>query len=481
MNATASPDGRRADVIIIGLGSAGEALAGSLADAGLDVVGFEPSLIGGECPYLACMPSKSMLHDAHDTARSPDRSLESRWSDAVRHRDEVAEQRNDTAHAADLEDRGVTILRTRAMLVGVGSVEADGVRWDADHVIIATGSGAVIPPIDGLERDRVWTSDDAMSSDARPRRVFIVGGGAIGCELGDVYRSFGSTVVVAEQSDRLLAGFDRSVADRYAELLRNRGLDLRLGTVVTHVEHRGDETVVTTSDGSSVTADRVIVATGQRPRMTGIGFGAIGLTEQVPPLDARFRVVGHPWLRVIGDANGSNPWTHGANLEAAIVADDLVGRPWEQTDFAMPRAVFTDPPAAHVGESTDSMTEAGRAWIRGSARYRDVARWTTDGLDDGEVAVVVDATSGRVVGMSVVGAAADEMIAVGTSWVHLGAHIGQARRQVFAFPTISQVVEVAAADAARQWEARSASAMQDGGAGVEPVEVDPVEVEPDQL
>ncbi len=312
----------------------------------------------------------------------------------------------------------------------------------------------MIPPIEGLERDRIWTSDDAMSSDELPPRVFILGGGAIGCELGDVYASFGSTVVVAEQSDRLLAGFDRSVADRYTELLRERGLDLRLGSEVVRLDHHSSETIVTMSDGSSVTADRVVIAAGQRPRTTGIGLEAIGLTDDVPSLDSQLRVEGHPWLRVIGDANGTNPWTHGANREAAIVADDLLGRPWPATDFAMPHAVFTDPPAAHVGDSTESMADAGRAWIRGSAGHGDIARSSTDDLADGEAAVVLDAASGRVVGVSIVGAAADEIIAVGAAWVHLGAHIDDVRRQVFAFPTIAQVLEVAVADAARRWDAR---------------------------
>ncbi len=435
------------DVAIIGLGSAGEALAQSLLSSGLRVVGFEPGFVGGECPFTACMPSKALLHEAH----LPGERTSDAWRRAVAHRDDVAADRNDDEHASNLIDQGIILVRSRAEITGEGRVVADGATWVAEHVVIATGSAAVYPPIEGLDPERSWTAEDALTDSDLPASMIIIGAGAIGCELGDVYHRFGSTVTVLEANVRLLPGLDAEVADLYATLLRADGLDLRLSAEVSKVEY-GDGCTVRLGDGSSLHADRLLVAAGQAPRVDGLGLDSIGLEDgKIPEFDASFTNPEHSWLHLIGDVNGQSPWTHGANREAAILSSVIVGRTRKPMPGAVPHAVFTDPPVAHVGSSIEAHEATGHRGVRGVGRPSDVARHSTDRLGDGLVVLTIDADSGVVVGGSAVGPLADEMIATITSWVHLEATIEQAADQVFAFPTIAQVVEVAAANGLEAW------------------------------
>ncbi len=434
------------DVVVIGLGSAGEAAARTLALAGRTVVGFEHQRVGGECPFVACMPSKALLHDAHLV--SGDGSVARRWDQAVARRDDIVDHRDDTEHARALSEAGVELVRSRAELIGPNLVEAGGKAWYGDHVLLACGTAPIVPDIDGLERDRIWTAFDALASPDLPPTIAVLGAGPVGCELADVYRSFGSRVTMIDHADRLLPDHDAEVADGYLHALRNRGMDIRLSTAVERVKHDDDGDVVHTSGGDALTVDKIIVATGQGPRLAGLGLASAGLEPDcIPDLDDQRRAIGHPWLHVLGDLNGLHPWTHGANRDADIVAADILGHPWSATSSAMPHATFTDPPAAHVGTAAS----AERPMIRGIGHYSDTARSSTDELLDGLVVVMVDPVTGLVAGCSAFGPLADEIIATATTLVQFDIHIERARTQVFAFPTISQVLEVAIADAADQW------------------------------
>jgi dihydrolipoamide dehydrogenase len=442
---------RRVDVAVIGLGSAGEAASSSLARAGRSVVGFEPSRVGGECPFVACMPSKSMLFDAHQARHTGNQA--DRWREAVARRQEIVDDLDDSAHAAALTDAGVELVREPARISGPGQVTAGGHTWEADHVLLATGSAPVIPTIDGLDRTRVWTAFDALTATDLPNRVLILGAGAVGCELSDVYAGFGSKVVLVDHADRLLPDHDAEVADLYLAALRSFGIDIRLGASVRAIDHGDDATRVQLDEGS-IDVDQVIVAAGQAPRLDGLGLETIGLEpDVVPNLSPDRSVAGHDGLWVLGDLNAETPWTHGANRDAAIVTGAITGAPWSRTSSAMPHATFTNPPAAHVGTAADE--ENGH--LRGAGRYSDIARLSTDDLNDGLVVVAVDALSGTVVGCSAVGPLADEIIATATALIHHEISVVDARTQVFAFPTISQVLEVAIADAADQWDQRQAS------------------------
>lgn len=427
------------DVAIVGLGSAGERLASGLAVAGLSVVGFDPGLIGGECPFTACMPSKVLLH--HAASHRPV------WAVARSHRDDVVNGMDDRGHHDDLVDAGVTVVRSAAVIVDEQAVEADGRRWRADTVVIATGSDPVIPSIDGLDRDRVWTSDDLMTASMLPESIVIVGGGAIGCESATIMAGFGRTVALIEGTEALLGGtVDPLVSDLLAERLRRSGVDVHVGASVESIAH-GDPDLVRLGDGTDLGGQRILLATGQAPNWSGIGLDVIGEHDR-PEVDGEHRVGGRGWLRAIGDVDGRSPWTHGANHEADRLVELLTGTGDVRADLSgMPNCVFTDPPVASVGMTATAARESGLDVVTGTARYADVARHGTDRLFDGAVVVVVERGSGRIVGCSGIGAHFDDIVSVVTALMVGVVPVDAAARMVIPFPTMAQVLTPALEDA----------------------------------
>jgi pyruvate/2-oxoglutarate dehydrogenase complex dihydrolipoamide dehydrogenase (E3) component len=425
------------DVATIGLGSAGEALAGELADRGCHVVGFEPELIGGECPFTACMPSKTLLHDAVVGAS---------WDEARSHRDEVIEHLDDGSHAESLQRAGVTLVRSPATVVAEGVVEADGRRWRARHVVLATGSSPVVPPIEGIDTVEWLTSDDLMVADELPESLIVVGGGAVGCEAATIMSGFDKRVAIVENDDLLGGGVDPAVADRLAAQLRVTGVEVHIGTELEAVSRNGAGIRAVISTGATLEADALLVATGQAPNWSDLGLESVGV-EHHPEVDHEYRVGGRDWLRAIGDVNGEAPWTHGANHEARRLARLLVGEaPGPRTEH-MAHCVFTAPPVAAVGLSAEAAAEDGRDVVLGTARYSDVARFATDALQDGVVVVVADRHTGELLGCSGTGARFDDVIGIVAALQHCGATVQSAAELVLPFPTIAQVLTPAFRDA----------------------------------
>ncbi len=424
------PDAQVVDVAILGLGSAGEALAEDLTGRGLDVVGFDPGRVGGECPFTACMPSKSLLHDA---------AVGASWEQARSHRDEVIEHLDDGSHVAALEQAGVTVVRGAASLAGEGVVEADGRRWQARHVVLATGSSPVVPPVDGLG-DVPWLSSaDLLVADELPASLVILGGGAIGCEVATIMAGFGRPVTIIENGRLLGGSVDPAVDEQLAARLREAGVDVRTDTEL------GSVTAVaggirSIAAGDSIDAAAILVATGQSPNWSQLGLDGVGVGQE-PDVDVDdYRVGGLEWLRAIGDLNGTSPWTHGANHEAQRLARLLSGDdPGPRTD-RMASCVFTDPPVAMVGLTAESAREAGHDVVVGTSRYSDIARHSTDGLEDGIVVVVTDRRSHELLGCSGTGARFDDVIGVVAALQHCGATVHHAAELVLPFPTIAQVL-----------------------------------------
>lgn len=421
-------DPRHVDVAIIGLGSAGEALAEDLTGRGLEVVGFDPGRVGGECPFTACMPSKALLHDA---------SIGASWEDARSHRDEVVEHLDDGSHVEALERAGVTVVRGAAALVAAGQVEADGRRWQARHVVLATGSSPVVPPVEGLDSVPWLSSDDLLVADELPESLVVLGGGAIGCEVATIMAGFGRQVTVIENGRLLGGSVDPSVDEQLAGRLRSAGVDVRTDTELESVR-AVEGGIRATAGGADIDAAAILVATGQSPRWSGLGLGSVGLDDE-PDVDDRYRVAGLDWLRAIGDLNGMSPWTHGANHEARRLARLLVGEePGPRTEH-MASCVFTDPPVASVGLTAEAAREAGRDVVVGTSRYSDIARHSTDELEDGIVVVVAD-RAGALLGCSGTGARFDDVIGVVAALQHCGATVHHAAELVLPFPTIGQVL-----------------------------------------
>jgi pyruvate/2-oxoglutarate dehydrogenase complex dihydrolipoamide dehydrogenase (E3) component len=325
------------DVVVLGGGSGADWLAPALAQAGRRVVVVEKRLLGGECPYFACMPSKALLHDALEHTD---------WSAAVRRRDEVAAQRDDSAVARRFADLGITVLRGHGVITGPGAVSVHGTDIQGTDLVINTGSVPIVPPIDGLDTVPTWTSDEALSSPELPARLTVLGGGPVGCELAQAYSSFGSSVTLVEAMDRLLAAEAEFVGTALAAALRAGGIDVRAGVSLDRVR----DGRLHLSDGSEPATDRVLIAVGRRPAVRDIGLETLGIATDAPlDVDPACRVRGAEHLWAIGDVTGLAPFTHTANYQARIAVEALLGRPAAADYRGIPRAVYTTPAVYAVG------------------------------------------------------------------------------------------------------------------------------------
>jgi dihydrolipoamide dehydrogenase len=350
-----------AEVVVVGAGSGGQPVAEALAAEGVDVVVVEAFRVGGECPYVACIPSKALLVAAAAGVG---------WDEAVRRRDAAAEQRDDTSTAQSMVDAGVRLLRGTATVTGPGEaavVTPDGdrvtVRWTR-ALVVGTGSSPVVPPVEGIEDVEAWTSADALSTTERPDRLLVLGGGAVGCELGQAFARLGSEVTLVEVAPRLLASEQPWVGELVAEALRHDGAVVRVEAEATRVESTADGVRLHLTGGDVVEAGRLLVAGGRRPRGDGLGLEVLGVTPDDGALrvDLRCRVLGSagplPDVFAVGDVTGVAPFTHTASYQAEIVADELLGRGRDADYRAVPRVVYTDPAVSCAGETEETADDA---------------------------------------------------------------------------------------------------------------------------
>ncbi len=466
------PEVREFDVVVLGGGPTGENAADYAHRAGLSAALVEAELVGGECSYWACMPSKALLRTGHAVAaarRLPGVVADFDPAAVLKRRDGFTHDWHDDSQVAWAEGAGITVVRGRGRLAGERLVAVDGPERDgpggngavtlrARHaVVVATGSVPVRPPLPGLDSVRAWGSREATAAHAVPGRLGVLGGGVVGCEMAQAWRRLGSEVVLLVRGPRLLAGMEPFAGERVAEALRGEGVDVRLGTSPDSVAPHGPDGGIALSVGDeTLVVDELLIATGRRPDTADLGLDTVGLEPgRALEIDDSGLVVGVDgrWLYAAGDVTGRAPLTHQGKYQGRIVGSAVGARaagvpvddrPWGEhaataDHVAVPQVVFTDPEVAAVGRTAEQAREAGLDCtvidlpiaVAGSSLH-------ADGYD-GAVRMVVDREREVIVGLTFVGPDTAELLHAATVAVVGEVPLGRLWHAVPAYPTVSEI------------------------------------------
>jgi dihydrolipoamide dehydrogenase len=442
------------DAIVLGAGPAGEVVAGKLADAGWKVAIVEKDLVGGECSYYACMPSKALLRPADvlaEAKRIPgvpvaaDAELEP--AAVLARRDAATHDLDDSGQMPWLEERKIDLFRGSGRFVGAGRVAVDGETLSAGRaVIVATGSGATMPPIDGLDTVRAWNNRDATTAKQVPASMVVLGGGPVGAELAQAWASLGTKVTLVDAKPHLLGREEPFAGEEVAAALRGRfGIDVRVGAEVASVRAGGAGVIVELKDGGAVEGEEILVAVGRKPHTDDLGLEAIGVEPDEGgfiEVDDRMRVGGDERLFAIGDVNGRGLFTHVGKYQAWIVAQNLLGH--EVAAIAegvgSPRVTFTDPQVAAVGKTLAAAEEAGI-----DARAIDVPTDGSPGASfqgkgtGGKSRLVVDQAAGTIVGATFTGFETADFLQAATIAIVAAVPLARLRHAIAPYPTRSEV------------------------------------------
>ncbi len=433
------------DVIVIGMGPGGEVAASQLLKAGKRVGVIERELIGGECGYWACIPSKTLLRPPEaktGVARAEGvGGAQLDWPATRDYRDSMIRNLDDSKQVTGYEKSGATVIKDAARITGPGQVEAGGRTLTTEHIIVATGSDAVVPPIEGLDEVPVWTNREATTLREIPQRAVMIGGSAVGVELGLFLRRYGAEVTILERSGRLLSREDPRPGELTRQYLREEGIDVRTSTSAVRARRDGTDTIVELDSGEQVRCDVIIVGTGRTPRAADLGLENVGIElgergEVV--VDDHCRAGNGVWA--LGDVTGVMPFTHVAMYMARVVADNITGTERTARYEGIPRVVFADPEVAAVGLTTQ---QAGQQGLPIASAEIDLSQaiarpWTYENNPRGHLGVLADKQRRVLIGAWAVGPQASEWIHTAALAVREQLPVERLRDQIAQFPTYNE-------------------------------------------
>ncbi len=445
------------DVVVIGLGPGGEEVAGRLAEAGLDVVGVEKELVGGECPYWGCVPTKMMIRAANLLAEARrlngvagTASATADWSPVARRiREEASDSWDDTVAVDRLVQKGGRLVRGEAVVTGIGRVTVGDIEIEARQgIVIATGTVPAVPPVPGLKELPYWTNRDAVKTEEVPESLLVLGGGSVGLELAQVFARFGSRVTVVEGMPKLLPLEEPETSEMIAGVLAAEGLEVRTGHAVTGARQNGPSLALQLADGSEITGRKLLVATGRRTAFSMLGLDVLGLNSSARFVEVDDHMRAAPGVWAVGDVTGKGVYTHVAVYQAGIAVNDILGRGGPAADYrAVPRVTFTDPEIGSVGLSAEAAQRAGLRVRTGLAGLDSSARgWIHYVGNEGLVKLVEDADRGLLVGATSAGPSGGEVLSMLTLAVHAAVTTDELTSMIYAYPTFHRAVEDALRD-----------------------------------
>ena len=440
------------DIVVIGLGPAGEVVGGDLAEAGLNVVGIEGGLVGGECPYWGCVPSKMIIRAANLLAESRrvngaagSSTTIADWAPvAARIRAQATDNWDDTVAVDRFVGKGGTFVRGYAKIVAPKTVEVDGVTYKADRgIVVATGTRAAVPPIPGLAETPFWTNHEIMEAKELPESLIVLGGGAIGAELAQAIGRFGVKVSIIEGAERLLPRNEPEAGDVLAEVFEAEGIAVHTGQFASGVAYADELFRVTMPDGMVIEGEKLLVATGRQTFLKELGVEALGFDAGVRffDVDANQRVIDGVWA--VGDIAGDGMFTHLATRQGAVAVADILGNDIEPLNLdALSAVTFTEPEVGAVGLTEAEARESG---IPVAIAYKPVGHtargWLHAEGNEGFIKIVVDTDNDVVVGATSAGPVGGEVLGLLSLAVHAKVPVATLRSMVFAYPTFHKGIE----------------------------------------